>query len=115
MSKPASAAPAKAPALLSAVASHEEQLMDSLRQAQAQARAAVDSAHADAAANLTETSAQLDVEMAEMRRKAAQEREAEVQRVQAASLDRVAGIRANADAKLAAVRSEILRRILPTS
>jgi len=115
MSKPASAAPAKAPALLTAVASHEEQLIASLREAQTEARGAIDAAHADAAANLTETNAQLEADMAEMRRAAAQERAEVVQRVEAASLERVAGIRQSADAKLAAVRSEILRRIMPNA
>ena len=87
--------------------------MESLRAAEAEARASVDAAHADAAALLTASSAQLDAELAELRRKAAESRSHEALEIEAASRARVASIRQGADARLSDVRAEILRRILP--
>ncbi len=101
------------PSLLETVAEHESALLGQLEDSERQGRLLLEEAQAEATAFLTEDYGQLEREVAELRRKAAEDREADVLSVQRACDAKVAGIRSGAAQKLDQVFSEVVRRVLP--
>ncbi len=101
------------PSLLETVAEHESALLAQLEATEHQGRAQIEVAQGEAAAFLTDDYSQLEREVAELRRRAAEDREVDVLAVRRACDEKVAGIRAGAAQKLDQVFSEVVRRVLP--
>jgi len=99
--------------LLETVADHEKGLAESLSSAEEEARALSDAAHDEAASTLSHANAELDREIAALRKEAAEARDSEQARIEQESAARVDDIRRNAESKLQSALEEILRRILP--
>jgi vacuolar-type H+-ATPase subunit H len=101
------------PSLLEIVAAHETGLMDQVSEAERNARALLDEAHAEATSYLSEDYAQLEREIAELRRQAAEKRDAEVASIRQACDARVTEIRSQAGQKLDEVFREVVDRVIP--
>lgn len=101
------------PTLLESVAAHEASLIARVAETEQAGRKLVDDAQSAAAAFLTDDYAQLEREAAEMRRRAADEREAEAAAIRRACDDKVVAIRSQASKKLDQVFAEVVRRVLP--
>jgi len=102
-----------AESMLETIAQHESALMADLEKARDEARRIVEAAHAAGATALLETNSRLDADVAALRREAIQKREAERSRIQQETAARVEIIRAETAGKTAAVRDDLLARIIP--
>lgn len=89
--------------------------MDQVATTDKQARELLDAAHAEATHYLTEDYAQLERDVAEIRRGASEAREQQVAAIRSACDTKVAAVRQRADVKLEQVFSEVVRRVLPSA
>jgi vacuolar-type H+-ATPase subunit H len=101
------------PTLLEIVAAHEASLMDQVAEGDRGGRALLDEAHAEATGFLTEDYAQLEREVAEIRRQSAEKREGETASIRAACETRVGEIRSRASQKMDEVFREVVDRVIP--
>lgn len=101
------------PSLLDAVARHEAALLAELEAAEQEGQALIDAAQHDAASAVQKAQQALEAELAELRRKAAEARAAEVHAIETAARDKVEEIRRNAGDRLEAARDAVRAMILP--
>jgi vacuolar-type H+-ATPase subunit H len=99
--------------LLETVADHEQGLLADLGGAEEESRAIVEAAQAEATRLLGEAHQELEAELAELRRKAADERAQESQVIEQAADEKVRTIHAKLAASRGAVIEEIVGRVLP--
>ena len=99
--------------LLETVADHEQGLLAGLNAVEQEGREIVEAAQAQAAFLLGETHQQLETELAELRRNAAEDRAQECQAIEEAAAEKVRTIHANLAASRDAVIDEIVARVLP--
>lgn len=107
------AAAPSGPSLLEIVAAHEAGLMAQVSAGEDSGRELLDTAHAEATSFLTEDYAHLEREVAEIRRNAAEQREADTTSIRAACDARVSEIRSKAGARLDEVFREVVDRVVP--
>ena len=99
--------------LLQRVAEHETALLTEVKATERDGREIVESAQSEAAALLAEAHQNLEKELADLRRKAAEEREEERQKIESATASQVRTVRENSVNKRAALVEEILSLLLP--
>ena len=99
--------------LLETVADHEEGLLADLGGGEEQGRAVVEAAQAEATRFLADAHQQLETELAELRRNAAEVRAQESQAIEQAAAEKVRTIHAKLAASRGAVIEEIVAQVLP--
>lgn len=101
--------------LLDAVAQQEKALLNDIEAARAEARREVEAAHADASALLIENQHEIERETQTRRKKAAQEREHAIARIEEESKARLASIREQAAGRFDRIVDEVITRVLPSA
>ena len=99
--------------LLETVADHEEGLLANLNAVEREGHEIVEAAQAEATLLLGEAAQELETELAELRRKAADTREQESRNIEQAAADKVRTIQSNLASSRDAVIEEIVALVLP--